>query len=78
MPTVFRVGGYRFFFFSNERTELPHIHVQRAEQYAKFWLTPVRLAANHGYTSREITRLGELIEQHRDLLLEAWREHFIS
>lgn len=39
MPTVLRVAGYRFFFFSNERQEPAHIHVERGECHAKFWLT---------------------------------------
>jgi hypothetical protein len=76
MPTVLRVDGYRFFFFSNEGNEPPHIHVHRADNYAKFWLQPTRLAANSGYTSRELSRISELIEQHQPLLLEAWNEFF--
>jgi hypothetical protein len=76
MPTVLHISGYRFFFFSNEGGEPPHIHVRRAEHYAKFWLQPPRLVANSGYNSREIARIGELIEQHREVLLEAWDEHF--
>ena len=76
MPTVLRVDGFRFFFFSNEGNEPPHIHVQRAENYAKFWLQPLQLAANSGYTGREITGIRELIEQHHQVLLEAWHEFF--
>jgi len=44
MPTVSRIGRFRFFFFSNEGNESPHIHVEKAENYAKFWLSPVALA----------------------------------
>jgi hypothetical protein len=76
MPTVLRIDGYRLFFFSNEGNEPPHIHVQRAEEYAKFWLEPLQLAAHSGYTSREIARISELIEQHHHLLAEAWNEFF--
>jgi hypothetical protein len=76
MPTVLRIDGFRFFFFSNEGNEPPHIHVQRAENYAKFWLQPLQLATNSGYTGREITRIRELIEQHQQVLLEAWHEFF--
>lgn len=38
MPTVKIVGGHRFFFFSKENNEPPHIHVESAENAAKFWL----------------------------------------
>jgi hypothetical protein len=40
-PTVLRVKGYRFFFFSLEGHGPPHIHVESAERFAKFWLGPV-------------------------------------
>lgn len=76
MPTVLRVGRYRFFFFSNERQEPPHIHVKAAEDEAKFWLEPVQLAANYGFNGRELNEVRRLVEQHGDELLEAWNEHF--
>jgi hypothetical protein len=76
MPTVLRVEGHRFFFFSNEGDEPPHIHVQKAERYAKFWLSPYRLALNDGYNRSELTRIGELLERHHDLLMEAWHAYF--
>lgn len=76
MPTVLNVDGYRFFFFSNEGNEPPHIHIQKAEKYAKFWLQPIRLAMNEGYTSRELRRISELTEQHHESFLEVWYEFF--
>ena len=75
MPTVLRAGGYRFF-FSNEGNEPPHVHVQNAERHAKFRLEPRQLDTNSGYNQSELTEIEGLIEQHRDRLLEAWREHF--
>jgi len=44
MPTVLRIGPYRFFFFSNEGNEPPHVHVERDDNTAKYWLDPVRVA----------------------------------
>jgi hypothetical protein len=44
MPTVLRIKGYRFFFFSLEGHEPPHVHIESAERVAKFWLRPVALA----------------------------------
>jgi hypothetical protein len=49
VPTVLRHGGYRFFFFSNEGTEAPHIHIASGGSYAKFWLDPVEVADVRGY-----------------------------
>lgn len=76
MPTVLRVGGYRFFFYSNEGNEPPHIHVQKAEKYAKFWLRPIRLAESIGYTNKELHQIQEIVLEHLELLVEAWYEHF--
>ncbi|MCB9870153.1 MAG: DUF4160 domain-containing protein [Planctomycetes bacterium] len=30
MPTVLRIGSTRFFFYSNEGNEPPHIHIEQA------------------------------------------------
>lgn len=76
MPTVLRVDGHRFFFYSNEGNEPPHIHVQTADKYAKFWLKPVRMAESIGYTSKELRRIQDIINDHSELFLEAWHEHF--
>jgi hypothetical protein len=76
MPTVLRLAGHRFFFFSREANEPPHIHVESAENYAKFWLRPVALARSIGYNAKEIRRLRDLIAAHRDLLEEKWNEYF--
>ena len=43
MPTVLRIGPYRFFFYAGARDEPPHVHVERDRSNAKFWLDPVRL-----------------------------------
>ena len=76
VPTVLRVDGHRFFFYSNEGIEPPHIHVQKAEKYAKFWLRPIQVADSIGYTSKELSFLQNIISEHLELLLEAWYEHF--
>jgi len=78
MPTVLRLRGYRFFFFSNEGAESPHIHVETAGRYAKFWLDPVALARSVGYNPRELRRLHELVLENRDLLEGKWHEYFGS
>jgi hypothetical protein len=76
MPTILRIDGHRFFFYSRETHEPPHIHVQTAEKAAKFWLNPVTLARSVGYNQSELGRLYELVEQNQALLLEKWYEYF--
>ncbi len=76
MPTILRIGRYRFFFFSNESREPPHIHVKAGTTEAKFWIDPVELAANYGFDGKTLRRLHAKVEEHRDFFLEAWNEYF--
>ena len=76
MPTVLRVAGYRFFFFSNERGEPAHVHVEQGERYAKFWLRDVSLVVAHGFRASELGLLRRLVFEHRILFQEKWNEHF--
>jgi hypothetical protein len=76
MPEVLRIRGFRFFFFSREGHEFRHIHVERAEKYAKFWLEPVELAESRRFRSHELTALRNLVEEHREQFIVAWDEHF--
>jgi hypothetical protein len=76
MPTVLRIGRYRFYFWADERQEPPHIHIAAAENEAKFWLTPVQLSWNQGFRSGELKEIEVLIETNLHLLLEAWYGFF--
>lgn len=78
MPTILRIKGYRFFFFSREDSEPAHIHVEQADRYAKFWLNPVQLAESVGFRSNEITELRKLVEENKNLFKEKWNEYFSS
>lgn len=76
MPTVLRVGPYRFFFYASDRDEPPHIHVERDDNVAKFWLDPVRLQSSGGFSRIEINRIERIVRDHQQDLLEAWNEYF--
>jgi hypothetical protein len=76
MPTVFREGPYRFFFYSADGHEPPHVHVERDANVAKFWLDPIRLADSGGYGARELRTVEALVRRHRDQLLRAWDDYF--
>jgi hypothetical protein len=78
MPTVLRSGPYRVYFYSHEPNEPPHVHVDRDDRTAKFWLAPVALARNLGFSPRELKQLEALVQQHQLALVEAWDEHFGS
>ncbi|MBA3494113.1 MAG: DUF4160 domain-containing protein [Gammaproteobacteria bacterium] len=65
----------RAYFYSNERGEPPHVHVQRERFFAKFWLNPVTLASSIRFASHELRAIQRIVEDHRDNFLEAWNEH---
>ncbi|CAN5193972.1 DUF4160 domain-containing protein [soil metagenome] len=76
MPTVFRRGPYRFFFYAGDRAEPPDVHVEREKNRAKLWLDPVRLQESGGFSRAEINRISAVVEENRALLLQAWNEFF--
>jgi hypothetical protein len=78
MPTVLRRGPYRLFFYSSDRDEPPHVHVERESHRAKFWLGPVRLVESGGFGRSEISRLRTLVAANEAVLLGAWDEFFGS
>jgi hypothetical protein len=78
MPTVLRLGPYRFFFYASDRQEPPHVHVERDDKVAKFWLRPVRLERSGGFSRREINRIQKLVEKNIEVLPGSWNEYFES
>ena len=77
MPTVPNIPGpYRFFFCSFDGNEPRHVHVRRDRAPGKFWLEPVVLAYNNGFSAKEWNRTRKIILDHSDRIREAWDEHF--
>ena len=76
MPTVLRDGPFRFFFYSGDRGEPAHIHVQRDNQIAKFWLDPVMLERSGGLRPSEIRRIERIIEENQSSFLREWDVRF--
>ena len=76
MPTVLRIGAYRFYFYSHEPNEPPHIHIDRDNLSAKFWLLPVALAKNIGFRPKELRKLESLVRDNQSKLVEAWNGYF--
>jgi hypothetical protein len=76
MPTVLRIGPYRFFFYASDRDEPPHIHVEHEDKIAKCWLNPIRLHRSGGFSRAEIGQILKIINQHHQRFMEAWHEYF--
>ena len=76
MPTILRIGPYRFFFYSGDESEPTHIHVERDNLTAKFWIKPTRLSSNSGFNRKEISDLLKIIIEHENLIESRWNEYF--
>ena len=76
MPTIFRDGPYRFFFYSGDKDEPIHVHIVRDDKIAKVWLDPIRLQSSGGFSRAEISNILNVIENKRDTIMEAWNDFF--
>ena len=74
MPTILRIGPYRFHFYSRENGEPAHIHIERDDLECKFWLEPVALAKNYGFSGNELNKLASLVGENKLKLIDAWKD----
>jgi hypothetical protein len=75
VPTILRMGPYRFLFHSREH-EPPHVHVESPDGWAVFDIAPVEFRRGRGYTRRELHQLHEVVVIHQTRFLRRWDEHF--
>jgi hypothetical protein len=79
MPTVKGIQGpYRFFFYSFDCNESMHVHVQRERMICKFWIKPLALARNQGFSAKELNSIRESIKTNREKIMEGWHEHCVK
>jgi hypothetical protein len=64
------------YFYSHEPNEPPHVHVDRDDQSAKFWLRPIGLALNLGFSPVELRRIHRMVMENEEVLLEKWNARF--
>lgn len=75
MPSVLRESGFRFFFYSREGNEPPHIHVIGHGGEMKVWLDSLLIANSYKLSPKNQNKVMEIIEENLDLLREAWRKY---
>lgn len=74
MPTVLRIGAFRFHFYSDEGEEPAHIHVDTGDGECKFWLDPVVLAKSVNVSPMDVRKIERLVFEHRNFLMEKYHE----
>jgi hypothetical protein len=75
MPTILRIGSFRFHFYSDEGNEPAHIHVATHDGECKFWLTPIQLANNINVKPHDIREIEILVFENSKLLIEKYYEY---
>lgn len=77
MPTILLIDGFRFFFYSNENNEPPHVHVTKGDGNGKIWLEPEILTTYmHNFTKTEERQITDIVIGHADIFLNKWYEYF--
>jgi len=84
LPSLFRVGGYHIYFWSNENDEPVHVHVCRGKPTAnatKVWLTAgggcVVAHNNSRIPSTDLNKLMGIIAAQFSLICDSWKKHFV-
>ncbi len=76
MPTIPNIPSpYRLFFYSFDCNEPMHVHVRREQKTCKFWIDPVALASNDGFSARELNLIRRAIIEYLPQIMEKWNEH---
>ena len=75
MPTIFKIDGYRFFFFSDEHTP-EHIHIEKADAYARIEIENLKVTDSYNLNSKELKKLLKLVSENKEKLQGAWNEYF--
>jgi hypothetical protein len=74
MPVVLRIKGYRFWFYAADLDEPPHVHVGKAGNEAKYWVTSIALARSRGFRNHELNEIERILVEYQEDILEAWRK----
>jgi len=75
MPTVLRIDGYRFFFFSDEHTP-EHIHIEKGDSYARIEIESLKVTDSYNLNNKELKKLLSLVTKNKDKLKGTWDEYF--
>ena len=76
MPTIFILNGFRFFFYSGDKAEPIHVHVEKGNATAKFWVSPVRLERSNGFSRKDLSKIHDIINEKKTVIKRRWNEFF--
>jgi hypothetical protein len=76
VPTIYRENGFRFYFFSHEPNEPPHVHIDKGEATIKIWLGSLEVAKSRGFRAHQISGINSIVSERQMLFTEKWHEYF--
>jgi len=76
MPTLLTINGIRFFFYSRENDEPPHVHFEKGKAFGKTWINPVKIAYWIGFKTSEKRVILQTIIANKILFNNKWNEYF--
>ena len=74
MPTLLKINGFKFFFYSNEH-EPKHIHVLKGEEFAKINLANLEVVFS-SFKNKDLAFVLEVLIEHKDEFISAWERYF--
>jgi uncharacterized protein DUF4160 len=76
VPTILIMFGWRVFFYANERNEPIHVHCQKAECEAKYWVDVGNFdfieAYSYNMSPRDKRTIRQILFNHFDYIVEQW------
>ena len=75
MPTIFRDGTTRVYFYSKEGPRA-HVHVKMGSSKVKVWLDDLSTRNPVDMTKKQIRDSVALVARHRDEFQRAWDGYF--
>ncbi len=76
VPNLLRANGYRFYFYSHEPNEPPHVHIDKDDKTAKVWLSDLSVAKSIGFRQHELRRVISMVADNRDDFIKGWHDYF--
>jgi len=78
MPTVLTKDGFRFFFYSREGNEPPHIHIIGKGGEMKIWLSNLGIAKVYNLSPKEQRIVLEITATNVELFKKEWGNFYGS
>lgn len=74
MPTLLKLNGFKFFFYSNEH-EPKHIHIMKNDNFAKVNLEDLKVEFSN-FKNKDLAFILETIKEYKLDFERKWNEYF--